>query len=591
MAHYIRNFILCFALTLSLVSGMFAADAPYSVLAKIKLPAPTDEAAIEYDRVLGEQGYSEELLPDYLRSDATKMLKVRDLEIFNWSLGRSPDESGILQKGVFNRLKNAGYSIVSASHNYPRYWHDGKWSDGFEATRHGRVLAGMWYRNDGYLVLFWGERVPQTTQRQRDDALIEAVRESDAAEVEKLLTIGASVEARDYDGVGVLHIASSTKNVSLVKLFLKRGANPNARDNFGNTPLLLATDADTTRVLLENKADPNIVNNDGNSALILAAERGDEASSRLLLEHGANPNLVNGNGGTALSGAAWAGATWPNNDPIQYPAIVKLLLAHGADPNLGIEDGWSAITLAAQDDQAGVVPLMIAASKDAGALLRATARHGQNKIVELILAQNTDINAVSAQGVTALMEATRSQQSQTVQLLLQRGADVTRRDRDGRNALMWACLPPLYALPPDSGSRLEANFAYIAAIVVAKGIDIEILDKSNLTVLAIATNSGHAVAVRQLLKMGADPNSATYAGNTPLHQAAARFGVSASERQLAIYGGFGDAKNYQQIIADLVKAGVNVNARNRAGQTALTLAAQHENRDAIVALKSAGATR
>ena len=430
MSHYIKIFCVCLALTLA--PRAFAADAKVSALAKITLPSGATRGADIFARVLGEQGYSEELLPDYLISDATKLLKVRDLEIRGWETWNAQntrDKEATLQKNVGSRLKAAGYVVKPAQFVYPRYWHDGQWSAGFEATRRGRVLAGTWYRNAGFLVLFWGERVPQSAQRERDDALLEAVNKGDVTGAEKLLDSRASVNSRDYDGKSALHLAAADKQSSLLGLLLKRGADVNARDNFGNTPLLLATDAATARTLLENKADPNLVNDDLNSALILAAQRGNEELLRLLLEAGADPNIVNDNGGTALSWAAWQGTRWgyETDGPVQYPEMVKLLLARGADPSLGIEYGWNALTLAAQDDQAGVVPLMIAASKDKGALLRATARHGQNNIIEKILAEDSDINAASAQGVTALMEAARAQHSQTVQLLLQRGAVAAHR--------------------------------------------------------------------------------------------------------------------------------------------------------------------
>ena len=124
-----------------------------------------------------------------------------------------------------------------------------------------------------------------------------------------------------------------------------------------------------------------------------------------------------------------------------------------------------------------------------------------------------------------------------------------------------------------------------------QGADIEARDRRQSTALAIAANYGHAVAVRQLLRMGADPNTATYAGNTPLHQSAARFGVSQADTELASWGGFGREKDYQQIIADLIRAGTKINARNSAGQSALTLTALHGRRDTIEILKAAGATR
>lgn len=566
------------------------ANATYSSLSRVWLPPVAQgEAAIENARVGDEQGNDEKPLPDYLRSDAARSLKARRLETLAWRPEPSNESSyNALKQKVYVRLRAARYVVRPARFATQDYWHGGRFDEGFEASRNGRTIAGLWYRNIGYLVLFWGERVPQTAQRKRDDALIKAVATGGVKEVEKLISEGANPDARDYDGKTPLGLAASKKNIEIMRFLLGKGANPNARDDFGNTTLMQATEVEAARLLLDKGANPNVKKGGGYTALILAAERGNEELVRLLLEHKADPNIVNENGGTALSWAGWQGSlSLFDTYPVQYPKVVKLLLEHGADPNLGIESGWNAITLAAQDDRAGVVPMMIKASKDKNALLRATARHGQDAIIKTILENGADINGASQDGVTALMEAARSAQGRTVQLLLEKGADAKQVDKARRNALMWACLPPLYVPPPDFRERLNANFDYIAALLLEKGVDLESRDEGGSTALSLAVSNGHSVAVNRLLARGANVHAKMEGGNTLLHQVAAHPGASELQRGAIDFFGIGRDENYLQIIKDLRKAGVDVNARNQSGQSAATLAAARGNQTLFKALKAA----
>jgi ankyrin repeat protein len=58
-----------------------------------------------------------------------------------------------------------------------------------------------------------------------------------------------------------LHIATYKGDVKRVKELLKKGANPNAKDKDGRTPLHAAAyegHVDVVRLLLEHGADPNI---------------------------------------------------------------------------------------------------------------------------------------------------------------------------------------------------------------------------------------------------------------------------------------------------------------------------------------------
>ena len=67
-----------------------------------------------------------------------------------------------------------------------------------------------------------------------------------------------------------MHIAAYFGHVEIVKLLLERGANPNAKNNIGRTPLHYAAQegcVDVVRVLLERGADPWIADKGGHIPL------------------------------------------------------------------------------------------------------------------------------------------------------------------------------------------------------------------------------------------------------------------------------------------------------------------------------------
>ena len=126
------------------------------------------------------------------------------------------------------------------------------------------------------------------------------------------------------------------KDPKKVRNCLLRGANPNIKDEYGDTPLILTINVDNlsskrlniVKHLLKYGADPNLINDDGDSPLYIAYMKKHDTVVDLLLEHGSDPNIKFLNGNSILGSEVLKG----NKD------MVELFLKYGADPNISIKD-------------------------------------------------------------------------------------------------------------------------------------------------------------------------------------------------------------------------------------------------------------
>ena len=95
----------------------------------------------------------------------------------------------------------------------------------------------------------------------------------------------SDIEAAGNDGRRPLHLAVLTVG-DVEKKLVKAGAELNAQDSDGNTPLLLAcahADEKTVRYLLKSGADASIQNNAGKTAMDLCAARGFNSAIELMM--------------------------------------------------------------------------------------------------------------------------------------------------------------------------------------------------------------------------------------------------------------------------------------------------------------------
>jgi ankyrin repeat protein len=267
---------------------------------------------------------------------------------------------------------------------------------------------------------------------------------------------------------------------------------------------------DIFKLLLEG-IDAAILNEAGPCALILAARLGDSESCEALLDSGVN---VNGTSEyfedlpTALMSAAAYG----------HLALVQRFLALGAI-DVVCADSLCALGLAAQ--------------------------FGHVDIVELLLTFGAQLEPESTSGITPLMAAAMGGQEGTVKALLAAGANVNAANCNGTTPLLFAAYGDntrVAEILIDAGADLHA-------VCAESGFWLQAPRGSNA--LDIAVLGSHVSMVQLLLQRGVKERTVGRPKGNTLFMTAVQ------------------AANDLQLVTFLLQRGVEINATNHRGQTAL----------------------
>ncbi len=362
------------------------------------------------------------------------------------------------------------------------------------------------------------------------------------AEWEKYLAAEGGVEKRDEAGNTLLHRTAAEGRVELCKFLISRGADVNARNDEGKTPLMMHTkkDAAMWNVFLDAGVDVNQVDEQGNTSLHLAVMLSPEMVPRLL-ESGVKINAQAKNGMTPLCAAVQS-----HSCPLE---TVKQLLEAGADVNLHGE--ISSLRTALHYEKTAVAHLLVDAGADVkgslqrGALLPlairlwdtelirkmlkgedvdpkdqavvealcAAAGCGNTEICALLLEKGVDVNAENGSRETAISLAIAQNEEETVRFLLEKGAKVdgadeteSQRNSDRREL-------------PLKKAVLTGNVE-LCKLLVKHGAHFLDMKDSAEKFMHAAVKSGNVEMCRYVANFNPDVNVRTQDGMTPLHVAA-----------------------------------------------------------------------
>ncbi len=366
-----------------------------------------------------------------------------------------------------------------------------------------------------------------------------------------LIKKGANVNAAlagggSAEGITPLHLAESTE---MATILLEAGANPNAIDSSGMTPL---SHARKETILPLVKAGANVNAKDGEGRTPLFNAQGDSIS--LLLKAGADVNITNNEGKTPLVDAVlWAKnaaditpfieAGLDVNAKDKYgrtplffagePSVASALIQAGADPNAKNNNNETPLFYVKGE----VITVLV----NAGADVHIKDNLGRTPIfpgfraggwlinrsledIKTFARHGLDINAQDNRGNTALVNEGVDLSETQIQALLEAGVNPNTKNKKGVSPLQWYqrySSDRIMKLLKKHGAKEETvalpSNKKSAPSNEKKNDPNEKDARGRTRLMLVVLKKGSEGEIQSLLRQGADVNARDNDGNTALH--------------------------------------------------------------------------
>ena len=465
-----------------------------------------------------------------------------------------------------------------------------------------------------------------------DRRLVDAVQQRDFDTARELLAGGGvDVDTPQGDGATAVAWAAHWDEIDLASSLIAAGGDVGAANDLDVTPLMLAADNGSlpmVELLLGAGADADAPRPTGDTAIMFAARAGSAAVVERLAAAGANVNAATASGHAALMWAAAEG----------HAGVVQTLIDAGAAL---IDARTEATPYVPRRRRPRRGPILLRESEAANPaefprdgetdpartaggftpLLYAVLT-GDMETVRVLVDNGADVNDASPDGVSALMLALTKRHEDLALLLIERGADPNydRRDEvldsyaylaDGQDPLaaetpaevddfagytalhvaaatrQHRALRAMLAAGADANARMDRPKRFIEAFEVGvfASPGAGRLTQVGTTTFMVAAKTADAEAMRILAEAGADPFATTVDGATALILAA---GLGKRAAQDITYYDW-DQHRAIEAVRFALELGIDINAANEWGATALHAATYHAADDLIRFLVENGA--
>ena len=374
--------------------------------------------------------------------------------------------------------------------------------------------------------------------------------------IKMLLKNGANIQARDYYGSTVLHIASRNSKQEVVEFLLKLNEiSVNATDNLNLTPLMDAClnsgHLDNIKILIQNGADIQASSSNGSTVLHFAsALSNQEVVEFLLKSNEISVNATDNFNQTPLMYACYDGGRLDN---------IKMLIQNGADTQASCSNGSTVLHFASASSNQEVVEFLLNLNEisvnatdylNQTPLMYACMAGGRLDNIKMFRQNGADIQASSSNGSTVLHFASASSNQEIVEFLLKLNErSVNTTDNLNQTPLMHACY---------DGGRLDN-----IKMLIQNGADIQASSSNGSTVLHFASALSNQEVVEFLLKLNEiSVNAKDNLNQTPLIY--------------ACYDG-GRLDNIKM----LIQSGADIQTSSSNGSTVLHFASRNSNQEVV----------
>lgn len=379
--------------------------------------------------------------------------------------------------------------------------------------------------------------------------LADAAMRRDAATVRALVARGADVNAPQGDGMTALHWAARYNQVEVASVLLRAKANVAAATRIGGyTPLHVAAEngaGDVVALLLRAGANPNAAGSVGVTPLHLAALFGDARAVKALLDARAVVDAREPQWGqTPLMIAAAKGRL----------EAVKLLLAAGADHKVAAK-AMDVMASAAIDRQSKQRrnQVLAEAREQEGAKDKA-GWQPRPAVVQAAVKAAMDVDNQVA--TAAALDGAAQARAAEEQRLMAQGGPGLDDDAPGYTELIGA----QGGLTSMLLAVREGHTPVVKALIEA-GADLNQVSAGDKTSpLLMAAINGHYDLALELIKAGANPNLYSDAGAGPLYAVLNKEWAPTTRTPQPAFQ-LRQANTYLDVVAALIKAGANPNAR------------------------------